>query len=167
MADTGFRYAGTVGASGWTNPNNIGGTPDAVYATASGLWTTIDAPCLRYSGSLLGSAKSAVSMPTSVADVTLGGSTDLWGAELTSSIVNSSTFGFLCSPGAEITVTNYGFSVPSGATINGVEVVFRGYRNTLRIVTRYVDSIGIKIYYTEGGSPAFVLHNLSITGCGI
>ena len=79
---------------------------------------------------------------------------------LSPTIINDSSFGiyFSMSYGVQYSVSivyTYNFNVPSDATINGIEVVFRGYYTSFKArATSYYDSIGVKVYYTEGAHPA-------------
>jgi hypothetical protein len=122
-------------------------------------------------GSIVGNNKASGSLSTSDTDTytTFGGSSDLWGITLTPSDVNASNFGvvigFTGSGGDEnytteyLKVTNFGNSVPSESTINGIEVRFDAYVKEEQIgplgrrATAEVDHIQIKVYYTESGTP--------------
>jgi hypothetical protein len=117
-------------------------------------------------GSIVGDNNAGdTSIGTSDTDTYLsfGGSDDLWGNILTPSDVNSSNFGVAVSftgdnssPGAGnyvseyLKVTDFGISVPSEATINGVEVEIDCYDNYTGFGNQAkVDHIRIKVYYTQ------------------
>lgn len=167
MADTGFNYAGTVsqltfsGASyNWTNATNAQGSPNSGYATGStSEATSTYSAKLVVSGSVSGDEnRFDANLPWSAGSATFGGAADLWGVSLTPDIVNASDFGFVFSVGQTYDYTHYlkcvgyNFSIPSGSTIDGVQVVVTGYRAESRgSGTGYVDAVGIKVYYTEGG----------------
>lgn len=102
---------------------------------------------------------------TSASDTeyTFGGSSDLWGLSLSSSDVNASDFGIVLSMSGSgyttnrtsnyLEVTNFGLSVPSGATILGVEAKFEiGYQTIGSSQEPLVDHVQIKVYYTGGSS---------------
>ena len=83
---------------------------------------------------------------------TYGGATDLWGLTPTVAQINASNFGYAISlvgnggTSKYLMVTNFGFTIPTGATINGVEVA-NDIENPAG-APRW-DYIQIKVYYTE------------------
>ena len=162
-ADSGFRYAGTIAertdggySTAWTNPNNMTGASDTTYATVATASAYIDIGKILIEGSpdgdpVWGGQTLASDNP---ADRTSGGSTSLFSLTLAYTDINHTGFGvqFAFSGAKIVSATNYGFSIPSGATIDGIELVLRGYVVSTRFgSTAYVDNVGIKVYYTEGG----------------
>lgn len=110
-------------------------------------------------GTISGNEKSGNSkLPLSDNYVTYGGTGDLWGVAWSASDINASNFGVGFSVAEEVggermrylTATNFGFSIPDGATINGikVEIEQRTDEDTSEI-SAYVDHIRITVYYTE------------------
>lgn len=94
--------------------------------------------------------------------VQYGGYGDLWGIALTPAIVNASNFGagvacrFVTSGTIThyLTGTNFGFSIPTDATIVGVEVETKRYAayNVSSVYDiAYHDSIKIKVWYQNAG----------------
>jgi hypothetical protein len=135
MASQGPFYASTVvndatiGTVAWTNPGNAQGAPNATYAQfATPAYKTFQSTIRLYTGSFVGTNQSSsTEFPSSLAFVSVGGSANSWGATLTSTSVNSSNFGFGLSVvnnsgtvSKYLLATNFGFSIPAGATINGV-----------------------------------------------
>ena len=157
MADTGLKYATTVtqaGSPSWTNPNNAL-AKDSNYATNSEAYQ-YNTVKLVISDSPAGDNLATGAPPlNNPADVTFGGSTNLWGNSLTPSIVNASDFGITIglswfSETVSLTFTGFGFNLPSDATINGVVATVTAYYVASRIGgTGYVDSVALTIYYTE------------------
>ena len=58
---------------------------------------------------------------------TLGGPTDTWGYSISVSQVNSPNFGIILYPPAcpSLTLTNFGFNIPDGNAINGIEFTIK------------------------------------------
>jgi len=175
MSDTGFLYPGTV-TSGFTNPQYLSADDNqyAVYTPASfntgyPRLTTVK---LRYDGSDIGDNKgTSTQLGTTETLYSFGGASDLWNATLTPSIINSSTFGVHCdvysSSGSYVqaVVTNFGFSVPSGATINGVVCECGAYYVSSRVTKAvYVDYIRLKVYYTQNGTTYNMSAVAAVTG---
>lgn len=181
MSDTGVKYPNSAvdqgGSYAWTNVNNVK-ADDAAYATRA--YTSggdLASLQLVSSGSVVGSSKVASGLGFSLHTISVGDSSDVWGATLTPAIVNSSTFGVdaICKVASTplyantIRVTDFGFSVPSGATIDGVVVSVEGYTASSRVGgTIYLDFVQITVYYTEGGgggiSIPVVMHQLRQQG---
>jgi hypothetical protein len=117
-------------------------------------------------GALAGTVKDLTTdLTATMTYYSFGADNDLWGATLSADDVNNAGFGFgvsfegLGAQGFNVTTkylcgTNYGLSVPAGATINGVkaEVGARDIGTTSVFV--YVDHLRITVYYTEGSSSA-------------
>lgn len=182
MSDTGVKYPSAAadlgGSYAWTNVNNVK-ADDAAYASRAYTNTPyITSVQLVSSGSVIGTATyPSPSLYSSLRVMSAGGSSDIWGATLTPAVVNSSTFGadVICrianSPlyANTIRVTDFGFSVPSGATIDGVLMEIEGYYASSRVGgTVYLDFVRITVYYTEGGgggiSIPVVMHHLRQQG---
>lgn len=137
MATAGPNYSSTVtndasaGSVAWTNPTNAQGNQTTVYALADmtnsgSVENTIK---LVKGGTISGNNKSTgASIPSTLTTVNYGGTSDLWGLTFTVTDVNASNFGvvFLVENPVAATVSNYlnaqnfGFSVPTGSTINGI-----------------------------------------------
>lgn len=169
MSDTGAKYPSSAvdqgGKYAWTNVSNVT-ADDAAYATrAYTSSASIASEQLVSSGSVIGSANTpSNALNFSLNVVSCGGSADTWGATLTDTIVNSSSFGvdIICQIVSTpiyantIRATNFGFSVPSGATINGVLVGVEGYYSSGRVGgTIYLDFVRMTVYYTSGGGGSF------------
>jgi len=109
---------------------------------------------LLSSGSLIGTNQAINSaLGSSFAYRTYGGASSLWGATLTASIVNSSTFGVrirmqtFSNNTDKLDVTNLGFSVTTGATIDGVMVEIK-WKYDSSAGQAWVDFVRVTIYYT-------------------
>ena len=153
----------TVGTVAWTNPNNAK-VSDGVYATAGlGADTNIydnAVRIVRSDGTIGTTDRSSATKWVYGPDVSLshGSSSDLWGETLTAENINDNDFGVALSAKnittGEVThylkATNFGFSIPAGATIDGIIV---DVENRLWPISTtyyaYVDHIRITVYYTE------------------
>lgn len=175
MATAGPNYAGTAandashGAQAWTNPTNAQGAPDGSYATQPSTQNKEDTIRLVVAGTPTGTNKSTgASLPTTLQFVSYGGAADLWGTTLTPAQVNASTFGmvYAITDGAITTsnylkLTNYGFSIPTTATINGVQVEVDVINDVSSTLSTEVDAVRITVTYTPaaagGGKPHHVI----------
>jgi len=167
-SDSGALSPGTmaddaaVGTSVWTNPNNAK-VSDNVYATGGNLVTgpTVDtAVRIVKSDTTISTTNRSVGSTWSSTEsyVSFGGATDKWGETWTIADINDVDFGVVFSAISDepiqthyLKATNFGFSIPAGATIDGifVEIERKMLGNTPN-----VDHIRITVYYTEGGAPA-------------
>ena len=106
---------------------------------------------------------------------TYGGTNDLWGATLTASVINSSNFGFRIGYGFDtstisdyLDVSNFGFSIPTGATIEGVEFEVShsqwDLESLIGIVDVRVRHVRATIHYSIGGSATSVSSTLFFGG---
>lgn len=169
MADTGWKSPGTVvsdnsvGTIAWSNPDYVK-SDDENYAyvvfgsMASAAFKVVK---LVVGGSVSGNNKEDSSYIT-WSEKTYGGSLDTWGLTLSSSDINSSSFGVVFQ-GTDITMgygdteylkaINFGFNIPSGADIDGIEV-----KSILEEAGEhiYFDHIQIKVYYTENNSTPII-----------
>lgn len=167
MADTGFVLPGTAsedssyGTRAWSNVDNIK-ADDNTFATAVSFaeFQAIrdDQIRLVVGGTISGDNKATSAdwggmTPNSP---TYGGASDLWGLSLSPADVNDSDFGMVvaargtASPTPTTTYlkgTNFGFTIPTGSVIDGVEVIVKNYF-TGAFPVPSVDYVGIKIYYT-------------------
>jgi len=174
MAVTDWKSPGTVasdssfGTTTWDNVNNTkledGNTASNTYfysASGDAVYGYIAKLVINNSvtGDNLGAEEAP---PYSLTYESFGGSSQLWGNSLDSSKINGETFGFVISYknyGATtyteyLKTTNYGFSVPVGATIDGVEVRVKHKATPLEYGDYpEVDHIQIRVYYTESTTP--------------
>jgi hypothetical protein len=115
---------------------------------------------LLYSGSPTGDNKAAASNidpPDPALYRQYGGAADGWNASLTPAIVNHSTFGLLVqwtdnsdeSLTDELLITNFGFTVPGTATINGVLAETRLGPNNVGDFYPGIDNVRMTVHYTE------------------
>lgn len=103
---------------GFTIPGgaNIDGVTVEVERKQSSASVLIDSSVRLYTGSFVGSDKAAgVALPTTDTYVTYGGAADVWGAALTDSNVNASTFGV----GYSVT---YNTGISSDASVDHVRI---------------------------------------------
>lgn len=116
-------------------------------------------------GVISGDDKAAGSLTSSDASYSFGGAADLWGLSLSEADVEASNFGvavsfiavgyaFSNNTSFYLTATNFGISIPTGATIDGIEVSVEAANITQPSQTYNadVDHIQIKAYYTEAAS---------------
>lgn len=164
--DTGFLFPSTVvsdnsvGVNAWTSPGNASaddGTPTScVTHTSTSSGNVDDIVRLVIGGSISGTDLSNEQSFTSAGNKTFGGATELWGLTPSYSDINASTFGVVLSvrntfggsqtPSQYLKATNFGFSIPTGATINGIEVLFDV--NAAATASVKIDSVQIKVYYS-------------------
>lgn len=165
MSDTGWKSPGTVvdsdvvGTLTWADPNyaKVNDSNYAYVMTLTGGGTVSSIKIVK-GGSISGNGKSDSSTITSTPTYyPYGTSTDLWGLSWTTSDINSSTFGVAISVTGSggtshyLKATNFGFSIPSGATIEGIVAEFELADNDFNT---FLDHIRITIYYTESaGTP--------------
>jgi len=145
----------TVGTVTWTNPDNAK-VSDGVFATAYLNYSAVDAYVqIIKSNGTIGTTNKAntVDAWTSVNGTyyPYGSSSDLWGETWSASDINNSNFGVAFSASGTIGIshylkaTNFGFSIPTGATINGILVEVEKFNTS---GNRRVDHIRITVYYT-------------------
>lgn len=165
MAVTDWLIAGagsndaTVGSTDWTNPGNIT-ADDATNAqvevhTVSG--AAENSVRLFVGGVPVGDDKSTETTVTN-ADQTIGSSTDLWGLTPTPAQINASDFGFGYSVDGNLGTSKYllasdfGFSIPTGATIDGIEVFLNKTHFSASV---RIDYVAIRVHYTVSGEEKF------------
>jgi hypothetical protein len=178
MSDTGWVSPGTavndasIGSYDWSAPSNVFSSNDAYasYTISSdtdyGFSASDNAVRIVKGGSIGATDKSSVdAWPSTEASASYGGSSDLWGETWEASDINGSGFGLAISAVEDgytsdetkyLKVTNFGFSIPTGALIEGIEVsvekqaVWDGGNTDFYI---RIDHIQIKVYYTETDTP--------------
>lgn len=97
-----------------------------------------------------------------------GGVADLWGLALDDTDINAADFGVVFSFTGTghainytthyIKATDFDFSIPAGATINGVVAEYEGHYSSENV---YADHIRITVYYTE--APVGTNMNVNIS----
>jgi len=178
MADTGWISPGTVvsddtvGTVAWSNPDNAKVSDDSYssvqiygYSPAS-----LEAVKIVKSNGSIGTENKTTEDPLTDTEKSLsfGDTDDLWSETWAHTDINDSDFGVviqstdgdhLISEGYSyyLKATNFGFTIPSGATIDGIVVEVEAYNFLEEWESHnyyaYVDHIQIKVYYTEGGTP--------------
>jgi hypothetical protein len=118
---------------------------------------------VKADGSIGSSDKSTnATLPSSDTYVFYGGSSDLWGETWSVSDINDTDFGVVISIYVDgggrteyLKATNFGLSVPAGATVDGIEVKIEQKQEADGdfFPYAYVDHIQIKVYYTESSTP--------------
>jgi hypothetical protein len=112
-------------------------------------------------GSITGDEKSTTAnLPAEDEYITYGGDSDLWGETWSASDINDSDFGvgFSVKGSSDVShylkATNFGFSIPEGATIDGIKVEIEQsyWTGPLHSAGGNVDHIRITVYYTEGAA---------------
>lgn len=162
----------TVGTVAWSNPDNAK-VSDDVYATAPNLNGGVNGHTIRdetvkivKSDGTFGTTNKATltNIPSVDTYVSYGGSADLWGETWTSTDINDVDFGMVISFKGNtlntishyLKATNFGFTIPAGATINGILVEVE--RKNIGGTTVYVDHIRITVYYTTTYDSPFPSH---------
>jgi hypothetical protein len=170
MSDTGWVSPGTVvsddavGTVAWSNPSNAKASDDS-YAVCSvldyfGSITDKVVKLVDETGSIVGDNNADTNTSWSHYDTTAsyGGSDDLWNVTWTDTDINDSDFGVVLQATVSndseyLKATNFDFSIPSGSTIDGIEVQIEKKFSDQALFNAYVDHIQIKVYYTETGTP--------------
>lgn len=104
---------------------------------------------------------SVTAWPGTLAYTTYGGEADLWGETWTVADINSTTFGVAISGYASgytnqnstsyyVKATNFGFSIPGGATINGIVAEVKK-QNGGGVAN--IDHVRLTVYYTPNTTP--------------
>lgn len=189
MSDTGWKSPGTVvsdnavGIKTWSNPSNAK-VSDNNYANI--LWNPLGllwdytVKLVDESGSVVGDNKSNVTeLDSSDTYRVYGGSSDDWGGTWSDTDINDSDFGVVFQITEDdlgtpwifseyLKATNFGFSIPSGATIDGIEVRVEQKVHIVEdsdppppeepvegYTEAHVDHIQIRVYYTEEGGKHY------------
>lgn len=150
----------------WVSPGLIT-VHDGIAATQSGTsGSAISATwCQLTKNGTAAVGTNQISSPIALAGTetqyTIGGSSNLWGTTLSVAEVNASTFGVMYatqSAGGSATNwlvgTGFGFSIPAGATIDGVQVDVFAWTQTLG--NSAVDYIQVTVYYTPAAGSIAV-----------
>lgn len=125
----------------------------AVHNVSCSIAATDNIVRLIQGGTISGNNNSVgAANPSAFTLCNYGSSADLWGLSWAYSDINASNFGVAYSATSSNTshyleATNFGFSIPSGATINGIQVGI--YKAGTGAVS--VDYIQITVTYTLGG----------------
>ena len=170
MSDTGWKSPGTVvnddtvGTVAWTNPEGAKALDEEVtYVVWSMGSPHMSLLKLLVGGSITGENRSDGENfynSEEEEDFVYGAADDVWGATLTPSSVNSSDFGVVLQvierdieieDSEYLKATNFGFEIPSGAEIDGVEVMFTAGGSTGEQIR--INHIQIKVYYTDNSTP--------------
>lgn len=168
MAVTAWMSPSTIvsdnssGIYAWSNPSNAGAS-DNNYAISTLPGDIIEQTIkLVKAGSVVGDNKSTgASLPDPEAYIEYGGTTDVWGVSLSAADVNSSTFGVVFQvyddgggSGAShyLKATNFGFAIPTGVIITGIEVSIEQYLDYLSPnYLAVVDHIRMRVTYEDYG----------------
>lgn len=147
----------TIGTIDWTDVNNVKTQNSSYSSNSAGGY--VRQLYLVVGGSIVGDNKADNQQLNVGGDVnkTFGGASDLWGLTPSDSDINASDFGFViatnfASDGSGgqskyLKCTNFGFAIPGGATIDGVEVIIYGQNSG----TIYIDHVKMTVHYTAGG----------------
>ena len=154
----------TVGTVAWSNPDNAKISNDTYATVETRNYAGENITKLVKGGTVQGDDKSIgiVHIPTIEQYVSYGGENDLWGLAFTSDNINATDFGVVFSVVGNagndfyshyLKATNFGFSILSGSTINGIEVEIEQKRTgDAGSYVVNVDHIRITVYYTEAAS---------------
>ena len=171
MADTGATSPGTmaddatVGTKAWSNPDNAKANDDSFASTSYvGEGNPSDNEIKIVKNGSIGSENKSLGEgwggypPSSYSSY--GANNDLWGETWTAEDINNANFGIVLSIKWNPTIshylkaTNFGFSIPSGATIDGIVVEIERSTDWAggNYFLGYVDHIRITVYYTEAAT---------------
>lgn len=157
---TGYTNPGTVTQSGgtfsWSNLSNAAAADDAhTEVQHNGPSRVRDSLVrLRKNGATTGDNKAFYQWESGSSDETntYGGASDLWGESWTPADINDADFGLAFSvtddgdSQAELYVANFGFAIPTSATILGITVQIEGHNGT-SAAHFGVDNIRINVAY--------------------
>jgi len=169
MSDTGWKNPGTcvdddiIGTVAWSNPDNAKVSDDTYTRSVGRGGVTPNLKDNRVSivksdGSIGTQNKALGTWSSTESYVSYGGVDDLWGEAWVVEDVNDINFGVVLSVDSyyqDITLyshylkaSNFSFSVPMGATIDGIEVEIERKFTWTFDQNADVDHIRIKVYYT-------------------
>lgn len=127
----------SIGTSAWSTASNAGASDDA-RASVDVCNGAVNENSIKIvkGGTIVGTDKANTGTELNTTDtyVSYGGSSDLWGTTWTPSDINASNFGVAVSYQGMaqgvishyLKATNFGFSIPDGATIVGIVVEIEG-----------------------------------------
>lgn len=151
----------SIGTVAWSSPTNAE-IADGICATANLLGldpASQNSIKLVKGGTIQGTDKStgAIYHGATLTNVSFGGATDLWGLTLAPSDINASDFGVAISAKGHgptishyLKATNFGFNIPSDATVQGIVVTsLQAYSGGNGQVAN-IDYVSITVYYTGG-----------------
>lgn len=143
----------TIGTVAWTDPSNAGTSNDAYATTAVGTGTMTQENSIKLvkADAVVGTdASTNATLSASDETKTYGGSSALWGTTWTPAEVNAADFGVAFSGKGTSTshylkATDFGFTIPTDATISGIEVEIELKGST---TTVFVDHFTMTVYYS-------------------
>ncbi len=169
MASQGPRSPGTmaddsaVGNTIWSDVDNAKVSDNnysTIYTDGEGVYDTY-VKIVKADGSIGTTNKAkAEAWDINESYYSYGANNDLWGESWTAANINDADFGVVLSIYSHgyyppdynshyLKATNFGFSIPAGATINGIIVEIERNDN---VGTVQVDHIRITVYYTEAAT---------------
>lgn len=148
----------SVGNSAWTNPGNAAAS-DNVYVTSGNAFNGSvqdNIVSIVKSNGTIGSENKAIAgnWPTSDTYSSYGSSSDLWSETWSYSDINDVDFGVVISSKKTLSIThylkatNFGFTIPSNATIDGILAEIEKKNSGSELGIANVDHIRITVYYT-------------------
>lgn len=155
------------GAATWFDPENIKIASDLSMARPDFFWGSTETLKLLRAHLIIDGAideannKAGPNTVTSLATVTLGGSSDMWGATLTPAQIRSDSFGVALAYGETdtgvttvrtryLSAQEFAFDLPDSAVVTGVEMQVEHVRESTGGGTTQtrVDSIKLRVHYT-------------------
>ena len=175
MATTGATFPATivsdsaVGVNAWNSPTNAGADDGVITSCVTHASTTTgnvdDIVRLVIGGVISGTDLSDAQSFSSAGLKTFGSASELWGLTPTVAEINGSDFGVVLSvrntfggahtPTQYLKATNFGFSIPAGSTINGIEVVYDVVAASSGNVR--IDYVTLNITYTTSTNSGFLM----------
>jgi hypothetical protein len=147
----------TVGDTAWNTPDNAKVSDDvyASFQTTTGSPKEYAIQIVKADGTIGATNKSTGAFwNTTEAYRSYGSSSDLWDETWDDTKINDIDFGVVISSigttgqSHYLKATKFGFSIPTGATINGILVEVENKYTGGGTHTAYVDHIRITVYYT-------------------
>ena len=170
----------TIGTLAWTNPDNAKVSDNAYAVATMNYRDEVSEYAIRIvkSDGTIGTTNKSTGAYLGGVDTyhSYGSSSDLWGETWSNTDINDVDFGmvfafedtYLGTISHYLKATNFGFSIPSGATIDGIlaEVEAGSVSDGPFGGTDYcrVDHIRITVDYTEASSSSTITGISSMTG---
>lgn len=155
MADTGWLSPASTGETynDLNNPTNAYASNDS-YAGPWPQCSTMDVAISHNGGTNYTTHSGTLSHGSTDSYLSMGGSTDDWGRTWSDTELSNSNFRVRLEMAGSLPgfqdYYDFSPSIPSGATIDGIEVSIEGKVVSTRFSTDYyVDHVRLKVYYTE------------------
>ena len=158
-----FANDATVGMSDWISETNVQFDDNVdTFAELLDVNNQFHSIRLVKNGVIDGNNPGVGFVTSSFYTYTFGGQNDLWGLTLTKADIEASNFGVVVAMQNSLEtvitkylkVTNFGFTLPADAIINGVEVNVKARTS---VADASIDYVSMKVYYNANQCWASVI----------